>query len=101
VTLAVFNPRSKSLMRGNTLVLGSVFTAIVLSHFPHIRPDLWIVVPALLVVIGTADTLRNIRPRWSFYHAGVILCLYMDVMALFLVLFFLIYPYIDLGAHAG
>ena len=36
--------------------------------------------------------------RWSFYHGGVILCLYMDLMAITLVLFFLLYPYlISLG----
>ena len=31
--------------------------------------------------------------RWSFYHAGVILCVYMDLMAMCTILFFLIYPY--------
>jgi hypothetical protein len=37
--------------------------------------------------------------RWSFYHAGVILSLYMDLMAITLVLFFLLYPYlVSLGS---
>ena len=49
--------------------------------------------PALGALVGTADTLRCLRPRWSFYHAGVILCVYMDLMALSLVLFLLFYPY--------
>jgi hypothetical protein len=33
------------------------------------------------------------RKRWSFYHGGVLLCLYMDLMALALILVFLLYPY--------
>ncbi len=32
--------------------------------------------------------------RWNFYHGGVILCIYMDLMALGMILFFLLYPYI-------
>ena len=31
--------------------------------------------------------------RWGYYHAGVILCIYMDLMVLCMILFFLIYPY--------
>ena len=33
------------------------------------------------------------RDRWSFYHAGVILCIYMDLMAIATIVFFLVYPY--------
>jgi len=34
------------------------------------------------------------QPRWNFYHGGVILCIYMDLMAISLILFFLICPYL-------
>jgi hypothetical protein len=94
---ALFDLRQRSLARGNTVVLGSVLAAGALAHFPHVRPTLWVLAPAALVFAGTADTVRNIRPRWSFYHAGVMLCLYMDLMSIFLVLFFLIYPFLDFG----
>ena len=87
------NPRFRSLTRANTLVLGSLFLSIPLSHFPHLRPSLLVAIPALGAVLGTADTTRCLRARWSFYHAGVMLCIYMDLMALSLVLFFLLYPY--------
>lgn len=97
--LPFFNPREKSLARANLIVWGSVLVSIRLSHFPHIVPSPWLLIPALLIVVGTADTVRNIRRRWNFYHAGVIFCLYMDLMALFLVLFFLVTPYMSLGAH--
>ena len=88
-----FNPRFRSLARANVLVLGSLFLAIPLSHFPHLRPSLLVMFPALGILLGTADTSRCLRPRWSFYHAGVMLCLYMDLMALSLVLFLLLYPF--------
>jgi len=31
--------------------------------------------------------------RWSFYHGGVLLCLYMDLLILTLVFFFLFFPF--------
>lgn len=101
MTPAVFNFRHKSLARGNVLVLGSVLVATLLSHFPQMKPTLWIAVPAIGVLLGTLDTIRNIRPRWNLYHAGVILCVYMDLMSLFLVLFFLFCPYIQMGVRSG
>jgi hypothetical protein len=39
------------------------------------------------------DTIRCMRKRWSFYHGGVLLCIYMDLMAVALILVFLLYPY--------
>ena len=99
MTRAIFSFRHRSLARANTLVLVSLVLSILLSHFPHVRPDLWIILPALMMLVGTVDTLRNIRPRWSLYHAGVILCIYMDLMAIALVLFFLVYPFLELGVR--
>ena len=74
-------------------MLGSVFAAIPISHFPHIRPTLLLLLPSLGTMIGTAETVRCIQRRWSLYHGGVILCIYMDLMAISLVLFLLLYPY--------
>ena len=88
-----FNFRIRSLARGNLLVLGSVFLSIPLSHFPHLRPEPLLLFPALLCLFGTVETVRCIQRRWSFYHGGVILCIYMDLMAISLVFFFLLYPY--------
>jgi len=93
LTTALFNPRKHSLARGNTLVLVSVLAAILISHFPHLRPTLLLLLPALVSLIGTAETVRCIQRRWSLYHGAVILCIYMDLMAVSLVLFFLLYPY--------
>lgn len=92
MTSAFFNPRLRSLPRGNVLVLGSVAAALPLSHFPNVRPDAWLILPAILICAGMLDTLRCMRKRWNFYHGGVLLCIYMDLMALVLVLFLLLYP---------
>ncbi len=80
-------------MRGNLLVLGSVAIAFPLAGFPTGRRNLMLIVPALLALYGTFDTLRCLRPRWNLYHAGVILLLLMDMMSICLILFFLISPY--------
>ncbi len=94
-SFAVFNPRRRSLLRGNVLVLGSFAASFRLSGFPHSRATLLLVIPALLALYGTFDTLRCMQPRRNFYHAGVILCLLMDVLALYLILFFLFFPYLS------
>jgi hypothetical protein len=93
-SLAVLNPRRWSLLRGNLLVLGSFAAAIRLSGFPRSRATLWLAVPAALAVLGTFDTIRCMQPRWNFYHAGVVLCIYMDLMAISLIVFFLFAPFL-------
>ena len=93
VTPAILNPRVHSLRRASVLVLGSLAIAIPLSHFPRIQRAPLLILPVLVAMVGTADTVRCIQRRWSFYHAGVILFIYMDLMTLMLMLFFLFYPY--------
>ncbi len=92
MTPAFFNPRLRSLPRANVIVLSCLVVAFPLSHFPHLRANLWLTVPLLGITLGTVDTLRCMRTRWDFYHGGVILCAYMDLMILILVLFLLLYP---------
>ncbi len=89
----ILNPRRRSLIRANTLVLTSFFSAVRLSHFPQNHATPLLILPTLLALLGTADTIRCIQRRWSFYHAGVVLCIYMDLMAVAMILFFLVYPY--------
>ena len=85
--------KQKSLLRANLLVIVSLLVALLLSDFPHNRPTLLLMLPAFSALAGTADTIRNMRRVYSFYHAGVILCVYMDLMAIAMILFFLVYPY--------
>jgi hypothetical protein len=91
---AIFNPRARSLIRGNVMVYASVAAATLISRFPHIRPTPWLILPFLGCLAGMGDTLRCIQKRWNLYHGGVMFCLYMDLMAIMLVLFFLVYPYL-------
>ena len=95
-TPRILDPRQKSLVRANLVVLFSLLAAIFLSDFPHNRATLWLILPTICIFIGTADTVRCIRKRWSFYHAGVVFCIYMDLMADCMVLFFLLYPYTNI-----
>lgn len=89
----ILDPRHRSLTRGNIMVVLSVLVSIRLSDFPHNRPTLLLLLPTLFAMLGTVDTIRCMRRSWNFYHAGVILCIYMDLMALCMILFLLIYPY--------
>jgi hypothetical protein len=91
---ALLTPRIRSLARGNVIVLSSLLIATLMSRAPHLRAMPLLLLPALGCLVGMADTVRCMRKRWSFYHGGVLLCLYMDLMALTLVLFYLFYPYL-------
>ena len=87
------NLRRHSLSRGNVLVLASLAVAVLLSDFPHNRATMLLLLPAFFAAVGTGETVRCMRRRWDFYHAGVMLCIYMDLMALAVILFLLIFPY--------
>jgi hypothetical protein len=87
------NPRRRSLWRGNLLVLGSLLAAVRLSDFPRSRATLLLAIPAALALLGTFETVRCMQPRWNFYHGGVLLCIYMDLLAISLILFLLFSPY--------
>jgi hypothetical protein len=93
-SFAIFHLRCRSLLRGTLLVLGSFAAAFPLSGFPHPHATLLLVVPTLLALFGTFDTIRCIQPRWNLYHGGVILLIFMDLMAICLILFFLLFPYL-------
>jgi hypothetical protein len=92
-TPLIFDLRRRSLVRANLLVAVSFLFAVYLSDFPHNHPTMLLVIPTVVALAGTFETIRCMRRRWSFYHAGVILCIYMDLMAIATILFFLIYPY--------
>lgn len=91
---AVFHLSRRSLLRGNLLVLGSFGLSFLLSGFPNSRATLLLLIPTVLAFVGLADTFRCSQTPWGFYHGGVILLLLMDMMAICLILFFLLYPYL-------
>jgi hypothetical protein len=90
----ILNPHKRSLLRGSLLVLGSLWAAYLLSGFPNDRTNLFLILPVIGAALGSADTFRCMRrPQWDLFQAGVLLCLYMDLLALTLILFLLLYPY--------
>ena len=91
--ISLFNPRKRSLLRGSLLVLLSLAGSLLISGFPLVRTNPFLVLPALIALLGIADTVRCMQRRWSFYHGGVLLLIYMDLMALCMILFLLLYPY--------
>ena len=93
-SFAVFNLHRRSLLRGNLLVLGSFVAAVRLSDFPRSRATPLLAIPALVAFAGLFETIRCMQRRWNFYHGGVVLCIYMDLMAICLMLFFLFSPYL-------
>ncbi len=93
-TYALWNLRRPSLLRGNVLVLASFVVALRMSGFPASRATALLAIPALLAITGTLDTVRCMQPRWNFYHGGVVLCIYMDLMAISLILFLLFSPFL-------
>lgn len=93
-SFALFDLRRRSLLRGNILVLGSFAASFPLSGFPQTRATLLLIIPAFLCLVGTFETLRCMRPKRDLYHAGVVMCLFTDMLAECLILFFLLFPYV-------
>ena len=80
------------MLRGSVVVLASTVIAFRLSRFPNNHGTPWLLVPLLFALAGTADTTRCMQKRWNWYHGGVVLCLYTDLMAICMITFFLLYP---------
>ncbi len=89
----LLNLRATSLLRANLLAILALGLSFLLSDFPRNRATLTLIFPLALVLLGTADAVRCMRPSWDLYHASVIISLLMDVMVLTLVLFLLLWPY--------
>jgi hypothetical protein len=85
--------RQRSLLRGTVLVVGSLFASMLLAHWPDDPPSFKLLLPTIVALFGTWDTLRCLRARWSFYHGAVMILLYMDVMVISMILFLFLYPW--------
>ena len=90
---SILQLQRKSLVRGTLLALGSLWASFHLSGFPEVHICLWLIVPFLTACAATLDTARCLQKRWSFYHGGVILLLYVDLMILLMISFLLVAPY--------
>jgi len=93
--LAIFRLRQKSLVRAILLSLGAFAASLRLAGFPHIENlhgSYWQILALLVAAWGMAETARCLRRRWSFYHAGVLLLLYTDLMILAAIVVMLAVP---------
>jgi hypothetical protein len=83
--LSIFRLRQHSIARGILLSVGAFFGSLRLAGFPHIKnlhASHWQIVALLIAAWGMAETARCLRRKWSFYHAGVLIMLYSDLMIL-------------------
>lgn len=83
----------RSLLRGTTLVLGSLLASFLLAHWPDDPPSYKLAIPTLVAFAGMWDTLRCLRARWSLYHGAVMILLYVDIMVISMILFLFLYPW--------
>jgi hypothetical protein len=93
--LSIFRLRQKSLVRAILLSLGAFAASLRLAGFPHIENlhgSYWQILALLVAAWGMAETARCLRRRWSFYHAGVLLLLYTDLMILAAIVVMLAVP---------
>lgn len=83
--ISILRLRQRSLARGILLSVGAFAGSLRLAGFPYID-DLhgshWQIVALLVGAWGMGETARCLRPRWSLYHAGVLILLYTDLMIL-------------------
>ena len=75
-------------------MLGSFAVSFLFSGFPQDRQNPLLIIPAIVALAGMVDTVRCMQTRWGFYHGGVFLLLLMDMMAVCLIFFFLLFPYL-------
>jgi hypothetical protein len=90
-----FHLRRRSLLRGVVLSLGAMAASMRLAGFPdpaHLHGSVWQFLPVVAAAWGMVDTARCLSRKWSFYHAGVLILLYSELMILALALFFWLYP---------
>jgi hypothetical protein len=93
--LAIFRLRQKSLVRAVLLSLGAFAASLRLAGFPHVENlhgSYWQILVLMVAVWGMAETARCLQRKWSFYHAGVLLLLYADLMILAAIVLMLIAP---------
>ena len=90
-----FRLRQRSLIRGIVLAMSAFAISLRLGGFPNIN-DLhsspWQIVAALVAFWGMVETARCLGPRWTLYHAGVLLLLYTDMMILAMAVVLFLYP---------
>jgi hypothetical protein len=87
--------RQKSLVRAVGLSIGAFAASLLLAGFPHIENlhgSNWQFLALLFAAWGMAETARCLQRRWSFYHAGVLILLYANLMIMAAIVLLLAVP---------
>ena len=87
--------RQKSLLRGVVLSLGPFLGSMLLAGFPrleNLHGSHWQIVMLFLEAWGMGEVARCLQRKWTFYHGGVLLLLYSDLMILAMMVFLVAYP---------
>jgi len=82
-------------VRAIVLSLGAFAASLCLAGFPHIEnlhPSRWQILALFVAAWGMAETARCLQRRWSFYHAGVLILLYANLMILAAIVVLLAVP---------
>lgn len=85
----LFRLRQRSLARGIVLSLGAMMASMRLAGFPRIEAlhgSPWQLALLPVALLGMMETARCLNRTWSFYHAGVLILLYTDLMILAMIL---------------
>lgn len=75
--------QQRSLSRAIVLSVGAFLGSLRLAGFPSIEKlhgSRWQIVALLVAAWGMAETARCLQRKWSFYHAGIMILLYADLM---------------------
>jgi len=93
--LSIFRLRQKSLARAILLSVGAFAASLLLAGFPRIENlhgSHWQILALVIAAWGMAETARCLQRKWSFYHAGILLLLYSDLMILAAIVVLLAVP---------
>jgi len=92
---SIFRLRQRSLVRAIALSCGAFASSLRLAGFPRIdnlHGSRWQILALVAAAWGMAETARCLERRWSFYHAGVLILLYADLMILAAIVVLLAVP---------
>lgn len=92
--LPILQLRRRSLGRGVLLALGAGAASLRLAGFPQIASlhgSHWQLLLFPAACWGMMETARCLDRKWSWYHAGVLILLYADLLILALILTLWIY----------
>jgi len=92
--LSILQLRRRSLARGVVLSLAAGAASLRLAGFPRIAAlhgSHWQILLIPAACWGMVETARCLDRKWSWYHAGVLILLYSELLILALILTLWIY----------